>query len=112
MIARKSRPARLRGQDAIQFLYDRYVGDDPEQRAVFEAELVNAELAQRVYDLRTAAGLSQRALAKLVGVSVSELARLEAADYEGDAMRVLHRIAAALNRRVEIRLVPIKRRTA
>jgi transcriptional regulator with XRE-family HTH domain len=53
-------------------------------------------------------GLSQRALAKLVGTTASVICRLEDADYEGHSMAMLNRIAAALNKRVEIHFVPIK----
>src|ERR1035438_952707 len=35
--------------------------------------------------------------------------RLEDADYEGHSVAMLRRIAAALNQRVEIRFVPIRR---
>ncbi len=94
----------------VQFLYDRYIGDDPEQRAVYEEHLANAEIAQKIYDLRTAAGLSQRALAKLVGTTASVICRLEDADYEGHSLSMLRRIAAALHKRVEIRFVPVRRK--
>ncbi len=112
MSTRKRNASRSGRGDALEYLYDRYIGDDPELRAVYEAELVNVEIARRIYDLRTAAGLSQAKLARLVRLATSDVARLEAADYERDALMLLHRIASALDRRVEIRLVPLKRRTA
>ena len=46
--------------DAVQYAYDRYIGENPEQVAVYEEELANAELARKIYDLRTEAGLTQR----------------------------------------------------
>jgi hypothetical protein len=49
--------------------------------------------------------LTQRQLARLVGTTASVICRLEDADYEGHYLAMLHRIAAALNRRVEIRFV-------
>lgn len=67
------------------------------------------DVAQRIYDLREQAGLSQRALAKLVGTTASVICRLEDADYEGHSLAMLNRIAAALNRRIEIRFVPIRK---
>ncbi len=95
--------------DALQFAYKRYIEDDPERVASFEDEVANAELAAKIYDLRTQAGLSQRELAKLVGTTASVICRLENADYEGHSLSMLRRIATALNKRVEIRFVPIKR---
>jgi DNA-binding XRE family transcriptional regulator len=95
---------------SLRWAYDRYIGDDPEQQAAFEEALANFDVAQKIYDLRTAAHLSQRALAKLVGTTASVICQLEDADYEGHSLSMLRRIAAALNKRVEIRFVPIRRK--
>jgi DNA-binding XRE family transcriptional regulator len=94
---------------ALQFTYKRYIEDDPKRIASFEDEVANAELATKIYDLRTRAGLSQRELAKLVGTTASVICRLENADYAGHSLSMLRRIATALNNRIEIRFVPIKR---
>lgn len=94
--------------DALQFAYNRYIGDDPERIASFEEELANAELARKIYDLRTRARLTQRQLAKLVGTTATVIRQLEEADYEGHALAMLNRIAAALDKRVEIRFVAAK----
>ena len=94
----------------LRYLYDRYVGDDPRQRAAYEEHLESARIARQIYDLRTKAGLSQRALAKLVGTTASAICRLEDADYEGHSLSMLRRIAAALDQRVEVRFVPAHRK--
>jgi hypothetical protein len=48
-----------------------------------------------------------------VGTSKSAICRLEGADYEGHSLSMLKRIAAAVDKRVEIRFMPAKRfRTA
>lgn len=96
--------------DAIQFLHDRYIGDDPKRLALLEEERANAEIARKIYELRTRAGLTQRALAKLIGTTASVICRLEDADYEGHSLGMLRRIASALNKRVEIRFGPVKRK--
>jgi len=95
--------------EALQYTYDKFIGDDPGQNASYEQELINIEVAKRLYDLRAKAGLSQRELAKKVGTTASAICRLEDADYEGHSLSMLRRIAAALDKRVEIRFVPIKR---
>ena len=100
------KPAR---SGALQHAYDRYVGDDPEQRAAYEQELLNAEIAALPCRLRTQASLSQRELAKRVGTTASVICRLEDADYEGHSLAMLRRIAAALDRRLEIRFVPARK---
>lgn len=98
--------------DAVEILHRRYFEGKPEMLALLEEERANAEIARKIYELRTKAGLSQRQLAKLVGTSASAICRLEDADYEGHSLAMLRRIAAALNRQVEIRFVPLKRKQA
>ena len=66
--------------------------------------------ARKLHDLRDKAGLSQRELAKLIGTSASVICRLEDADYDGHSLSMLQRIAAALDKRVEIRFVPVRRK--
>ncbi|MBI5762678.1 MAG: XRE family transcriptional regulator [Planctomycetes bacterium] len=99
---------------AIRKAYDRYVGKSPRRRAYYADELANSEIARKIFMSRTQAGLSQRALAKLVGTTASVICQLEDSDYEGHSLSMLHRIAAALNKRVEIRFLPAspRRRTA
>jgi DNA-binding XRE family transcriptional regulator len=93
---------------ALEFADNRYVGKDNKKAKAFEAELANADVARKIYDLRTRAGLTQNELAKLVGTTASVISRLEDADYEGHSLATLRRVAAALNKRVEIRFVTVK----
>ncbi|MBI3246422.1 MAG: helix-turn-helix domain-containing protein [Deltaproteobacteria bacterium] len=94
--------------DAVEILHRRYFEGKPEMLAMLEEARVEDEIARKIYTLRTKAGLTQRALAKLVGTSASAICRLEDADYEGHSMAMLKRIAEALHKRVEIRFVPLK----
>ena len=66
------------------------------------------EIAELIYQVRTEAGLSQRALAKMLGTSASVICRLEDAEYDGHSMAMLRRIAEAVGKRVEIRFVTRK----
>jgi ribosome-binding protein aMBF1 (putative translation factor) len=97
---------------ALQFAYDRYVGEDPELAAAFEEELSSADIASQIYNLRKRAGLSQRQLAAKLGTTASVICRLEDSDYEGHSLSMLRRIAAVLGRQVKIVLVPARRRRA
>jgi ribosome-binding protein aMBF1 (putative translation factor) len=90
---------------ALQYAYDRYVGNDAKKAARFEEELANADVARKIYDLRTKAGLTQKELAKLAGTTASVISRLEDAHYEGHSLAMLRRVAGALDKRVEIRFV-------
>lgn len=96
---------RIRSK-ALQALYDRHIGDDPERVASFERAIADANIAMDIHELRTKAGLSQRELAARVGTTASVICRLEDADYEGHSMAMLRRIAAALGQRVEVRFLP------
>ena len=95
---------------AVQELYDELVGSDQSAREEFEQELVNIEVAQLIHDMRTTAGLSQRELARKVGTSASAINRLESDDYQGHTVAMVRRVATALNRRLEIRAIPIKKK--
>lgn len=67
----------------------------PEVRAVIEHDLA---LGQLIYDLRTEAGLSQRALAEKMGTTPSVISRLEEAGGAKNRLDTLARVATALNR--------------
>lgn len=95
--------------DALKIL-KRVAGKEPTVQQGFEEEEANREIAQKIYRLREKAGLSQAALARRVGTTQSVISRLEDADYDGHLLAMLNRIAAALQRRVEIRFVPRARR--
>ena len=96
--------------DGLEILYHRYVEGRPARmRALAEAQL-NAQIAQEIYALRTKAGLTQKQLAKLVGTTDSVISRLEDADYRGHSLRTLHRIALALDQKVEVQFVPTRKR--
>jgi DNA-binding XRE family transcriptional regulator len=84
-------------------------GHDPQHRRRVERGMVYAEMAQAIYDARNEAGLTQQKLADLVGTTQSAIARLEDADYDGHSLSMVQRIAKALGRRVEVKLIPVKR---
>lgn len=95
--------------DAIQIL-DGMVGDDPTLQKLVEQARLNARVAQRLYALRTKAGLSQSELARKVGTTQSVISRLEDADYEGHSLTMLQRIARALDQELDVRFVPACRK--
>jgi DNA-binding XRE family transcriptional regulator len=95
--------------NASKFLYNRFIAGKPKREQEFEEAVVNAEIARKIYELRTKAGLTQQELAVRVGTSKSAICRLEDADYQGHSLSMLKRIAEALDKRVEIRFMPSKR---
>lgn len=96
--------------DAVEILHQRYYAGRPERLAKLEEARANATVARTIFELRTQAGLTQAALAKMVGTTASAICRLEDADYEGHSLAMLNRIARALHRRVEIRFVAERRK--
>ncbi len=90
-------------------ILNREIGDDPELKRMVAEEMVNARVAQAIYDLRIDAGLTQRELARRVGTTQPVIARLEDADYQGHSLRMLIRIASALGRELDVRFVNSRR---
>ena len=91
--------------DAAEIL-DVEFGEDPEYRQALSDARSESQAGRAIYDARTAAGLTQKQLADLIGTNQSVISRLEDADYDRHSLAMLDRIARALNRRVEVRLVP------
>ena len=94
--------------DAVEILHRRYFEGQPERLAELETARASAAIARTAYELRTKARLSQAELARRIGTTRNVIANLEDDDFEGDALGVLQRIAGALNKTVEIRVVPRK----
>jgi ribosome-binding protein aMBF1 (putative translation factor) len=95
--------------DAVEIAVQ-VLGDTPELRAQIEEEKLNLRVAQMIYDARHKARLTQKQLAELIGTRQQVIARLEDADYEGHSLSMLQRIAAALGRRLELSMPPVRRR--
>jgi len=95
--------------DAVEILQRRYFGSQPERLKALEEARADDEVARKIFELRKKADLTQAQLAKMIGTTASVISRLEDADYEGHSLAMLRRIAAALDKRVEIRFVPVRR---
>jgi DNA-binding XRE family transcriptional regulator len=92
----------------IEILHQRYVKGNPKMETLLDEERTHAEIAAQIYQMRTEAGLSQRALAKKIDTSASVICRLENADYDGHSLAMLRRIASALNKRVKVIFEPLE----
>jgi DNA-binding XRE family transcriptional regulator len=95
--------------DALEILHRRFYAGKPARLKNLEEARANDQIARKIHELRTAASLTQTQLAGLIGTTASVVCRLEDADYEGRSLAMLRRIADALNQRVEICFVPIRR---
>ncbi|MGI8746185.1 MAG: transcriptional regulator [Bryobacteraceae bacterium] len=92
----------------MEILHRRFYAGRPGRLKKLEEARANEEIARKIHELRSAAG-TQTQLAKLIGTTPSVICRLEDADYEGHSLAILRRIGGALNQRVEIRFVPMRR---
>jgi len=88
---------------------EKLTGKSQEMADLVELEQANLDIARQIYELRTKAKLSQAELARKVGTTQSVISRLEDADYDGHSLNMLRRIAAALEKRVEIRFLPSRK---
>ena len=96
--------------DAVQILHRRLIAGRPSREAALESARLSSRIAQQIYDLRTAAGLTQKQLAALVGTTHSVISRLEDADYDGHSLRMLQRISVAMHHRLKVTFVPVASR--
>lgn len=78
----------------------------PRARKPGSPSMSNSDVAYAIHALRVKAGLTQQELANQIGTTASAICRLENSSYEGHSVAMLRRIAAALNKKVEIRFVP------
>lgn len=95
-----------RKKDDLDKLLEKWIKEDPS----FQEKLDKAgrawDLAFQIYDLRKKAGLTQTQLARLVGTSQSNIARIESADYTGYTFKTLDKVTRALNAKLKIRIIP------
>src|SRR5438477_7141224 len=87
----RSRTTR-KTSDAVEIIRHRLVRKDAAFAAMVEEATLNAHVAKLIYDARSAAGMTQKALAELAGTKQPVIARLEDAQYEGHSLSMLRRI--------------------
>jgi len=104
-VAKRTKPAI----EALEILHRRFYQGKAARLKSLEETRANEEIARKICELRTTANLTQTQLGRLIGTTASVICRLEDAEYEGHSLAMLRKIAAALNQRVEIRFVPIRR---
>lgn len=80
----------------------RELAANPQLAEAVELEAISADIAMKIYELRTATGLTQAELAERAGMHQSVIARLEDADYGRYSVKTLHRIAKALGKKIRI----------
>lgn len=80
---------------AVEIMHKRYIKGEKRRLKYIKEERERVKIAQKIYELRTQVGLTQKNFAKLVGTRQSVICRLESADYSGHTQKMLQRIADA-----------------
>lgn len=88
---------------------------NPEYRAIYEEEAAKSDLWLQLVEARQAAGLTQQQLAKRLGVSQAQVARIEKRGYDAYTLNSLRRYVQALGEgfslEVKVRQVGDQERT-
>ena len=92
--------------DIIKYMHKHFIKGDKKRLAYIEQEKIRLAIAQKIYDLRTQANLTQKELARRIGTKQSVISRLEDADYEGYTLKILEKIAEAVHYRIRVEFVP------
>ena len=77
----------------------------PEARAIYQEEAAKKELWLQLVEARQAAGLTQAELARRLGVSQAQVARIEKSGYDSYTLTTLRRYVQALGRTLEVTVV-------
>ncbi len=83
------------GQKAYEEYWAKQMAD-PEFRRIYEEEAKKKELWLQLIEARQAAGLTQQEVAKRMGVSQAQIARIEKSGYDAYTLRTLRRYLDAL----------------
>ncbi len=87
--------------------YDKQIRDD-KMRPLIEEEIRNLDLGIQIAKLREELNLNQTQLAARAGMNASKISKIETST-SNLTLNTLARVASALNRRVKIEFVPMKK---
>jgi len=98
-------------KDAVEILHRRFVEGNPAMEQALHEVRAERRIAEAIIDLRAKLGLSRKKFADLVGMTAPVIRQLEEADFEGNAMNMLERIAAAVQHKLalDIRFVAARK---
>jgi DNA-binding XRE family transcriptional regulator len=97
--------------DAYQWMYDRYIKDDPDAQAFLKEVRIQADLAAQVYHIRNKLHMTQGDLAAYSGLTAMAIDDIEESDYDGDWEEAIELINRAFRLWFESVIVPAARMT-
>jgi DNA-binding XRE family transcriptional regulator len=83
--------------DAYQWMYNRYIKDDPDAREFLKEVKIQADLAGQIYSIRTKLRMTREDLAEFSGLTPETIEDLEESDYDGDWQEATIRINRAFH---------------
>ena len=101
---KKRRDHIKEGEQAYQAWRDALLAD-PKAREIYKEEAAKKELWLQLVEARQAAGLTQAELARRLGVSQAQVARIEKCGYDSYTLNTLRRYVQALGKTLEIAVV-------
>jgi DNA-binding transcriptional regulator YiaG len=91
--------------DGMQIIEQRFLRNDTALKEMVDQEFDKLQIGQQIYELRKAEKLTQEQLAHLIGTTGSVISRLESAEYDGHSLKMLERIAVALGKKIDVKIV-------
>jgi DNA-binding XRE family transcriptional regulator len=104
IMQRERRDHIKEGEQAYQAWRNALLGD-PKAREIYIEEAAKKELWLQLVEARQAAGLTQVELARRLGVSQAQVARIEKSGYDSYTLNTLRRYVQALGKRLEVAVV-------
>lgn len=92
--------------DIIKYMHQHFIKGNKKRLAYIEQEKIRLAIAQKIYELRTKANLTQHELARRIGTKQSVISRLEDADYDGYTLKILEKIAEAVHYQIRVEFIP------
>ena len=84
--------------DAYQWMYNRYIKDDPDAQKFLKEVKIQADLAGQIYSIRNKLHMTREDLAEYSGLAAATIEDLEESDYDGDWGDAIDRINHAFRR--------------
>ncbi len=84
--------------DAHQWMYYRYIKDDPEAQASLKEIKIQADLAGQIYDVRTRLHMTRSELAEFSGLTAETIEDLEESDYRGDWNEAIRKVNSGFHK--------------
>lgn len=97
--------------DAYQWMYNRYIKDDPDALAFLKKTKIQADLAGQIYSIRAKLHMTREDLADYSGLTPETIEDLEESDYDGDWAEATRRINRAFHQWFTNVILPAARMT-